>query len=145
MDYQTLHAEILLPAYAGKTDVQVADILNVRGPVDLGYRALTWKEALDAISKETVAKIVETSQTPTAQAYEAAAKFYEYAMIDAVDVAPASPCRVVIDIMATKNVIGAAEVTALQNAGHNVTQMSRAEVLGLPFVGAHHVAVARSM
>ena len=149
MDIRALKAEIttdpLMLGYAGKPPTQVCALLNAKRAVDLGYRPLTWKEVLDALTKESVAKIVEVSQTTNAQGYEAAAKFYEYAMIDSIESKPGSPCCVVLEVLAGKAVISTAELAVLQTLARNVVQMTRAEQLGLGVVAEGNVIDALAL
>ena len=145
MDYAKLQAEILLPVYAGKTDTEIANMLNAPKAVDMGYRALTAKEVIDATTSQKAAQISDAAALANAQGHEAATRFeYYLGCVGELEVGPGTQGLATLNEMVGK-ILTAADVTALQERGHVIVQKSRAEVLGLPFLGAHHVAVARSM
>ena len=146
MDYSILQAELVKPAYIGKTDQQAADILNVKQAVFLGLRTLDAVEVLDAIGQSKVAQIQDAAVEATAKGHVAAAAWDAYlSMTGKLVVAPGSGGRAVLDALAVDRLLDVADVTNLEALARNVAQMSQAQVLGLPFVGAHHIALARSM
>ncbi len=144
MDYQKLRVEIALPVYAGKTDTQIADILSVKVPVNLGYRALEAVEVLDAIGQTKVAQIQDASVETTAKGHVAAAAWDAYlSTTGQLRVATGTGGRAVLDQLVIDRLLEAADVASLEAKAQNIAQMSRAEVLGIGTVTPGDVERAR--
>lgn len=127
MNYQILAAELALPAYTGLSDQAAADSLN---------------NANIAVDVETVGGVdifEATTQTDYA-ALTATQKNLYHAIIGMENIkVKGSNTRAALLAM-----FGAGTQTRTNMAALQTTQTSRAEQLGLPHVGAHHVAYARA-
>lgn len=127
MNYQILAAELALPAYTGLSDQAVADSLN---------------NANIAVDVETVGGVdifEATTQTDYA-ALTATQKNLYHAIIGMENIkVKGSNTRAALLAM-----FGAGTQTRTNMAALQTTQTSRAEQLGLPHIGAHHVAYARA-
>ena len=145
--WQEIAADTAKLGYAGKTDVEVATLLNQKRAVDLGPKLLNKREVLDAIGEEAritawIDAALATSPQ-TEEIHNAAVTLDEYAGSDAVSMVVGSLCRKAVETLVAKGVFTAANLTALATAARDVRQLSRAEELGLPFIGSHHVATVR--
>ncbi len=126
MNYQILTGELALPAYTGLTDQQAADALNAQNiAVDV-----------DTISGSDVSEA--TTQTDYA-ALTATQKNLYHAIMGMENITVrGSNTRAALLAMFGAGTQTRANLGALQS-----TLTSRREQLGLPHIGAHHVAFAR--
>jgi len=146
--WQEIAADTAKLGYAGKTDVEVATLLNQKRAVDLGPKLLNKREVLDAIGEEAritawIDAALATSPQ-TEEIHNAAVTLDEYAGSDAVSMVVGSLCRKAVETLVSKAVFSTANLTALATAARDVRQMSRAEELGLGTVEAVHVWQART-
>ncbi len=128
MNYQVLAAELALPAYTGLSDQAAADVLNIRNI------------AVD-VEGATGADILEATVPTEYNALAAAQKDVWRAMI----VMPSLRLDGANTRAFLANMFGAGTQTRANLIAMQSGLTSRAAQLGLPRVGAHHVAQAREM
>ena len=132
MDYDKLKAELTGDplGYASMTHQQAADSLN----------ALTRTAPRTSISG---GELLACTTVAEVTALTAAARDFFLALIqmDSLDITSAN----VRTLLGALFAAGTTTRTNLIALAASTTLLSRATELGLPFVGAHHVATARSM
>lgn len=128
MNYQVLAAELALPAYAGLTDQEAADALNAR-TVSVDVETISGADLLDATTPADLT------------ALSAAQRNFFNAMLAIPNmIVRGANTRAHLAAMFGPGTQTRTNLSALQQ-----TTTSRSEQLGLPRIGAHHVAMARSM
>lgn len=127
MNYQILATELALPAYSGLSDQAAADAIN-------GVNI--------AVNVETIggAELLEATTTANYAALMDAQKNLYHALLGIPNmIVKGANTRAHLLAM-----FGAGTQTRTNLGALQTTQTSRAAQLGLPHVGAHHVAYARA-
>lgn len=128
MNFQILVAELALPAYTALSDQAAADALNAR-TVSIDVDNIGGAEILDATTPADLAALSAAQRS-----------FYNAILTIPNLIVKGANTRAHLAGMFGQGTQTRANLAALQQ--HTI---SRAEQLGLPRVGAHHVAQARSM
>lgn len=131
MDFDVLKAELAKPAYTGKTNQEAADILN----------------ALTIVAPRTTITGAELWEATNLAEYKALSDGERHAYsvlvsIDTIQVGAGTNSRATLAALFPAGSTTRANLMALLAQTNTTSASAR---LGLPFVGAHHVAVARSM
>lgn len=131
MDFDVLRAELQKEAYQGKTDQEAADVLN----------GLTVEVLRTSItSAELWENTALTEYAALAQAQRDA--YGVLIAMGTINVAAGTNSRATLAALFPQTSVTRTRLVALLAKR---TMTSIAANLGLPFVGAHHVAVARSI
>lgn len=128
MNYQILAAELTLPTYAGLTDQEAADALNAK-TVTVDVETISGSDVFEATAQSDYNALTANQK----------GLFHAIMGMETIRV-KGSNTRAALLAM-----FGPGTQTRTNLAALQTTLTSRAAQLGLPSVGAHHVAYARGL
>lgn len=127
MNYQILAAELALPAYTGLSDQAAADALNTAN-ISVDVDTISGSDVFEATTQADYSALTATQKN----------LYHAIMGMDTIRVRGSNTRAALLAMF------GAGTQTRTNLAALQTTLTSRAAQLGLPSVGAHHVAYARA-
>ncbi len=126
MNYQILATELALPAYTGLSDQAAADVLNAKN-ISVDVDTISGSDVFEVTTQSDYAALTATQKS----------LYHAIMGMNSITVRGSNTRAALLAMF------GAGTQTRTNLGALQSTLTSRREQLGLPRVGAHHVAAAR--